>query len=376
MYILPKSSDVNYLVMIVSESIKKFSKVFFGRSGELNACLTPLIPNSTHPVYSAHAKILQPRTQRYGLKNTVHVIGRPNKAFLKLRNKIISEVEGAAGVAPIEYSKTMYDIDSANLYTDELIDDGRLVSILYQSKTALDLHSNFASPKMNAVSRYITQVPDDMVWDKNPRSHGAISLLVIASNPVPKGVFLLPEILKRLQKINIKVTLRLITSKEFKLSWTGKHTIEYIVTNRLDNDFKRILFGASDLLVNISPMDTLGTFLDSIKYGVPLLTVKGQHAPCYVKSGLTGIIVDSPIFYYSEDLGVKYFDVKKSFVKYIQSRDISYWDALISEVVDNIALLSGYNLSVMKENHRDYCAENHSIKTWLDNYRKLYEEIT
>lgn len=355
----------------------KVEKAFYAinRKGIYPAAITPLNPRTVHPVYTAHAKILQPRTKPIFLSNVKHVIGRPHQSFLQKDCKLISEVEGAAGVAPLEYSKARYDIKGACKYTDELIIQGKLRSIIYQSNAAFSLQSQYASSLMNSISTVITQVPDSTEWNSVHDKKERLQILVIASNPIPKGVFLLEHVLRELDRLNILITLRIVTSKAYKLSYEGRHEISYIVTNRLESKQKQELFSGSNFLLNISPMDTLGTFLDSIKYGVPLITVEGQHASSYVINNVTGYIVESPLFYYSDKLGKDYFDVKSSFSNYVLSQNISFWDVLVKSLIDVFIRIENDSVKNIMSAHRDNCYDNFKLTDWLLDYQYLYEKV-
>ena len=43
------------------------------------------------------------------------------------------------------------------------------------------------------------------------------------------------------------------------------------------------LFLKMDLMLNLSLGDTLGCFLDSIEYSIPMISFKGQHGETYVQ---------------------------------------------------------------------------------------------
>ena len=354
------------------ENIKK---VYYAlkRTGQLPASITPLNPHSVHPVYSVHANILQPLTRPLGMSKLVHVIGRPHKYLLNSNAYIISEVEGAAGVAPLEFSKNRYDIKNSNLYTDNLIESGKLRTIVYQSDSALKLHSKCASAQMNEISTVITQVPESMIWESQIADN-KLKILIVASNPIPKGLFLLPSILKKLNEKGVGLNLKIISSRRFNIEYDGKHNVEFIVTSKMSPKLKSEVFRWADFLLNISPMDTLGTFIDSIKYGVPLITVEGQHASSYVLNGSTGCILNSPLFYYGDRLGVDYFDVKNTFVDFLISQNDDFWLNFIDEIVDLFQTLTPNLINEITQNHKDYCRKEFRINSWLDSYKALYED--
>ncbi len=346
------------------------------RSGKFKASLTPLDPKTVHPVYSAHARVLQPLTRPIGFSKLVHVIGRPNQYFLNNDYSFISEVEGGAGVAPKKFSKNYYDIEAASHYTNNLIEQGRLKSIIYQSKPALELHSKQASPLMNSISKVITQVPYEYSFTESITVRKKFNLLVIASNPKAKGVFLYKKLLDYLSLHKFYVNLKIVTSKPCSFEVDELHCVEFMVIPRLGEIDKYQLFDWCDFLINLSPMDTLGTFLDSLMYGKPLITVEGQHASSYLNNNITGFSFQSPLFYYGDKLGIKYHDVKKSFVDYVYSLDDGFWDDLIISVGKQLLNLDDSDVRTMTNNHREYITECHKIENWVLKNQELYEECS
>jgi len=353
----------------MTKLLRKIFYGFFKRSIQSPISLTPLDPLNCHPVYFAHSKILQKYTAPILTKKTIHIIGRPNQYFIKKGFNFISEVEGAAGFSPLSMSKNKYDIDSAIAYTDEFIDCGRLKALIYQSETALKLHNKFQSKKMSNISHVITQVPWTHFWSNPIPVNKKFKILLIASNPIAKGLFLLDRLLKNLEKTGLRVSVTVVMSKPHIFK---SKNVSCLVTPQLSQAEKAELFYSHHILLNMSPMDTMGTFLDSHQFGIPLLTVKGQHAPDYIINYKTGIFVEQPIFYYSSQLGKNYFDVKKTFTNYLLDQSYEFWEEMIDELIVSIVNMHD-NYSYFFHNNRMYIKECHTKEKWLKNYRNLYE---
>lgn len=347
------------------------------RTGQLQAALIPMNPNEIHPVFKTHAEILQPLT-RVPLPSTLlHVIGRIPYGFSKLGYRYIAEVEGATGPAPVEYTKFNFDIVNAHKFINKEIDNNKLKRLVFQSGSALEYQKKWMSEEIKEISTSVDMVPPSIIQKKmisvDLYSRPQIRLLMIISNPILKGLFVLPKLIDKLLVENVNFLLTVVSARKLDIDDTYLKHINYHIISKLTVENKQDLFNNNHFLLNISPMDTLGSFLDSAWFNTPMITVYGQHAGTYVVNKKTGYIINSPIFYYSDKWGIDYRNAKIDFKNYLLSMELSNWDKMVSEIVYVCSTFDPCKYNNMVVSHYNYCIENFSISRWLETWETVYE---
>lgn len=149
---------------------------------------------------------------------------------------------------------------------------------------------------------------------------------------------------------------------------------ETMIMLRLPIATKKDLFQSHHLFLNISQMDTLGSFLDSVRFNTPMVTVPGSHASSYVTHGETGWILPSPYYFYDPAFGIAYKN-KATFEHYLRAKDLSEWDGLISSAGKLLSSMSSEGVRRITEAQYEDTRERHSVDRWFNSIQRIYREV-
>ncbi len=355
-------------------NIKKISKGYF-RKGKYSVSLIPMREEDTHPVFHSHCNILQPLTSNLLPWKTLHVINRLPKHLSFFNKSYIAEVEGATGIAPTSITKYGFDLKKCHNFIDNEIKQNKLKKIVFFSESSLDLQRQWMTDRMIEISDFSNIAPHKVFQKSLDLSVRKLSFIIVISQSVNKGSFLFPLLIDEIIKRRQDVVFNIVTAEDFVVDDRHCRYINKYVIKRMSFSQKKDIFFKSDILINVSPMDTLGSFLDSMMFNTPVITVPGQHAHSYIKHNLTGYIVDSPIFYYSDAWGKEYFNAKKDFREYLLKMDLSCWNVMLKQIGDIVEDLNFQKISkMMSAQHKD-TIQNHNLSDWLDKWESIYKEV-
>lgn len=356
-------------------NLHKLKNSFF-RKGLYPISLIPMDKNSIHPVFETHCDILQPLTKIFHPFQTIHVINRIPNSIAKFNNSYIAEVEGALAIAPTDFTKKYYDVKKSQSYINNEIHNKKLKKIIFQSKNAMKLQSKWMTREMEEISTYVTLVPPT-IYKKNIKnlSHEKLQFLMITSKSILKGSFLIPKLVESILKVRNDFVINIISSEYIEIDEKYIKYVKFHLIKRLSLDEKRYFFNKSHCLINISPMDTLGSFLDSIWFNTPMITVEGQHANSYVINKKTGFIVKSPVFYYSDDLTKIFFNLKTDFKKYLLSLDINIWNQMFNQISNIIEDLTYTDIEKIINQQYNYSKKHFTVNKWLNSWNDIYKEL-
>jgi hypothetical protein len=251
------------------------------------------------------------------------------------------------------------------------LDSGRLRKIIFQSEASLKVHSEFMTQRISDASTFVTLVPPEINRKENRNDSGNIKVLLIISRSYLKGTFLLPRILASAPD-NINFTV--VCSEPVGIpELENDPRINEIITPRLPIPMKKQLFQSHDLFLNISQMDTLGSFLDSVRFNTPMLTVPGSHAQSYVKHGETGWVLPSPYYFYDPQCGEAYKN-KDEFASYLEAKDLNEWDPLFEAMSFYLNNLSSNEIHRVTKNQYKDSIERLTVDRWLADVGHVYDE--
>ena len=347
----------------------------FRRKNELPVSLIPMSEKNLHPVYLSHCKILQPLTQNFLPWSTIHTINRLPKVFRALGSSYIAEVEALTGVAPSEITKYKFRLKDCQRFIESEINRGKLKKIIFFSEASMNLNKQWMTKKISQKVDFCNMVPHTYFSKNLDLRSNQLRLLLIISKAIVKGSFLFSRLFDEIIKVRADVQFIIISSEDFEIEPRHKDYVQKNIIKRMTFDQKKNFFFQSDMLINISPMDTMGTFLDSLMFNTPLITVPGQHASSYVENGISGYIVDSPVFYYSSDLGVKYHNVRQDFKTFLMQCDLNIWNQMFDEIAYIVKKIDRKKLKEITINQQQRIKKIHSVDGWLSNWKSIYTRI-
>ena len=232
-----------------------------------------------HPVFHTHVEHLQNLTGYPIPGRCLHVINRLPK-FLKSYN-YISELEGLFSLLHKNYTRSdLFNIPEAIKKIDCLIKKGNLKKIIFQSQGAYNLNSKWFTNEINSISTYVLLPPPEFFQRQINPSKSKINILIIGSSIYRKGLFLLKDIVPFVRKKNKDIFFTCISSNKIPFL-ENIEGLELKIIKQMSDEVKFNIFSKQDYLLNLALGDTLGTYLDSCRYNIPVIGFPGQHGESY-----------------------------------------------------------------------------------------------
>lgn len=335
--------------------------------------LVPMQIKSIHPVFFAQCIHLQKLTSNPFFTKRFHAINRVPSTFLKYQ--YIAEIESFISLAKIrDDSKNFKDYNRIIEHVENEINSKKLLKIVYESKSSFLMHKKWHSEKINSISTYINQIPR-RIYQRKFENKDKLNIVVTATRPTIKGIFLLERIIK-LVNLNSSDCNFFCICNDFPNSNTYSN-LNIINSKKMNFKDRDNLFLKMDLMLNLSLGDTLGCFLDSIEYSIPMISFKGQHGETYVNKDETGFLINTPVYYYTSGLGEKYSN-RDEFEKYILDLDKNgFFDVFISQISSIILKIDSNReyFNEMKQKLYKNSLIHFSTKSWLDKWSNLYKSL-
>lgn len=358
---------INYKMRFTGR-IVPLVKRCFKRKITSKVAVLPMTRN-VHPVFRAHYQFLQDKTAfpRPGI--ILHVINRLSQRLAGY--SYIAEVEGLHSVLPKSITRASnFDKISALQLIEDLIRFHGLKAIVFQSESAKNRNIPYITDFISKFTHVVTAVPPRIV----PRAFEAsneVKILLIGTTYIRKGFFLLEPLIAKVQEHRKDISFTLVCSEPL-IDLGCVSGLKTIVQQRLTQDQRDQLFKEHHYILNLAVGDTLGTFLDSIEYNLPIIGFPGQHGESYVKEDF-GFLVESPIFEYSGD---QQWDIK-SFEKVVLNsfREGCFQDCLHDLVSIIVKLNIDENYNRLLKQQLEFSMRNLTVENWLLNWQLLYEKI-
>ena len=335
--------------------------------------LVPMQIKSIHPVFFSHCIHLQKVTSNPLFAKRFHAINRLPSLFINCQ--YIAEVESFLTLAKNrEDSKFFKSYDQIVEHVENEINTNRLLKIVYESESSYHMHKRWHSDKINSIATYINQVPR-RIYDRVFEKKKELNVIITATRPTIKGLFMLDQIIKEVNRYTENVNFTCICEDfNFSNSYTNLRVIKSKKMNFKDRDN---VFLKMDLMLNLSLGDTLGSFLDSIEYSIPMISFIGQHGDTYIKDNETGFLIDNPVYYYTSGLGEIYHN-RNQFEKYIlELHEKNYFKDSISKIISLILKLDSNRdiFYCMREDLRENSLNNFPVNNWLNEWKVLYKSL-
>ncbi len=132
------------------------------------------------------------------------------------------------------------------------------------------------------------------------------TILCVASRFSDKGV---PEVLETFRILRSRhgsdVQLVLVC-QVMPRGWSRPEGVVHYDIPRMNDPFKERIYRNADVLYIPAYSDTAGCFYESTAFGVPTVTTRIHHDDEFVRDGVTGFLIETPVYSYSEEYGIRW----------------------------------------------------------------------
>ncbi len=334
-------------------------------------CFVPLRYDS-HVVWDVHRKFLQYKTAPVLPGKILHVINRVTSDVDFLRCEYISELESIYSLLPRSILKSQNYQDIKDALRKVLL-SGKLRGIIFQSPGAFAANERWLKGvEGGPICKIITVVPaelEDRVLPKTFVDKDSINFLMFASKYYEKGLHIFFAVAEKLK----------ITKSHYKFTLVTSKPVDYLLPDNVKNlvipgptlKERRSLYTGHDYVINLSLGDSLGVFLDALRFGTPMIGYRGQHGDTYCTKN-TSIMMNNPIFIYGENFLEKYnmFEYEMYLKKLEEEGFFEKNKQELFEVLGTVDNFENYSKMVLslKEFSKQF-----SSTVWIDNIRKFYK---
>lgn len=330
------------------------------------------VSEDVHPVFKTHYQHLQDKTAWPFPGKVLHVINRLPKLYSKFN--YIAEVEGLHSLLDKTVTRAN---DFSPLATLPLIerelDCGKLRRIVFQSQSAFEMHRKWMTPKIEAASSVVRLVPVEL-FKRTPVSQGELRLLVVGTANFRKGLFMLRHIVPKVRAVRPDIRFTCVTSVEIPML-NDIEGLDMVLIKRMPENYRKQIFMSHHYLINLSIGDTLGTFIDSCQYNIPLVGFPGQHGQSYVPRGC-GILLTPPLFEYADPEWDRKWSIR-TFPDYIENQyHAGFFNETIEQTTKILSELTlGNSYADMCRNQYDFSLTQLTVQGWLDEWESVYRDF-
>jgi glycosyltransferase involved in cell wall biosynthesis len=209
-----------------------------------------------------------------------------------------------------------------------------------------------------------------------PKPDGSpFNILVIASRFSDKGV---PEALGAFaalrQRYGADVQLSLVCQM-IPVGYRLPAGVIHYDTPRMSDQLKVQVYHAAHVLYIPCYSDTTGCFLEACAFGVPILTTRIHHGDEFVQDGVTGYLIDPPVYSYSERYGTRWKLWEDFLVDLDAMRQRGELQTVVDQSIDRLDALFNHRalLDSMGRAALTLHAERFSPEVRNRKLRRLYE---
>lgn len=200
------------------------------------------------------------------------------------------------------------------------------------------------------------------------------TILVIASRFSDKGV---PEALRAYQilreRLGDRVRLILVT-QDMPADYHLPRGVIHYDTSRMSEALKRKVYQASHVLLLPCYSETAACFTEACAFGVPVMTTRIHHGDEFVRDGITGFLLDAPVFIYSEDYGRRWQTAEEFLDELTTMRERGELEPVVGQIVERLeAMVNGsVDVVAMRGAARQLHAERFSPPVRNQKLLRLY----
>ena len=147
------------------------------------------------------------------------------------------------------------------------------------------------------------------------------------------------------------------------------------VIKQMSDEVKFNIFSKQDYLLNLAFGDTLGTYLDSCRYNIPVIGFPGQHGESYVPSNYD-LFVKDPLLEHESNSSDLLLKIREFPEKLKLLNEDNFFNQHIVNIADKILSLDiSSNYESYIKNLYKFSESNLQIDQWLSNLEKIYDNI-
>ncbi len=351
--------DFIYRLYVLFRRIFNFSK---------NVAFLPL-KYDHHVVWDIHEKYLQYRTAPPLPGKIIHVINRRPAYFIKHHYPYISELENIFSLLPREIQRCGKYSDIFDALHTEL-NSKELKALIFQSPGALAVNERFL--KGSQVHREMIPVVPAAIEPRTEISghieKGHVKFLVFASRFFEKGLHILFAAANRVLDSKRHYQFTLVTSKP-PAYFLPSNIVNLVMPCPTLRD-RRTLYTGHDYILNLSLGDSLGVFLDSLRFGTPMIGYPGQHGSYFCHPN-SSIMLPSPIFIYGPGFFRDYavFDFESYLEK--QEQEGFFYEAK-NQLTDTLNDVDDVDKYLSRIEHLREFAGNFRATDWYSKIKNFY----
>jgi glycosyltransferase involved in cell wall biosynthesis len=156
-------------------------------------------------------------------------------------------------------------------------------------------------PKLGAIPQVFPAQPE------HPRpAERPFTILMIASRFSDKGVPEAVDAFRALRDRHGEEVRLLLVSQALPPGYRLPEGVMHHDTPRMSDQLKQQVFRASHVLLIPCYSDTTVPIIEACAYGVPTVTTRIHHGEEFVQDGITGYLIEPPVYSYSEHYGVRW----------------------------------------------------------------------
>ncbi len=341
----------------------------------LNVSFLPL-PPGVHPAFLAHVLHLQDRTALPWLGKHLHVINR--KPTVLKGYPFVAEVENLFALLPKPYTHSPdFNIRDGLRRIEAMLARGQLRRILFQSQSQYDLNRRWFTPAIERAATMAQIIPHELEARTILPADGAeLRIILIGSAVLPKGLFLVPGIVRKVRARRPDIRFTLVCAHEYA-PFRGVDGLEIVNIPRDREELKYELLRNHQYFLNLSLGDALGVFLECARYNLPMISYPGQHGPAFVPPG-AGVLLEAPWFSYEPlDFDRHYNLDNHRFAHFLEEKFAGKAseeaEERVAEAICGLRLGEPYARMVAKQH--EFSRARLSPEAWLGRLDEVYSEL-
>jgi glycosyltransferase involved in cell wall biosynthesis len=117
------------------------------------------------------------------------------------------------------------------------------------------------------------------------------------------------------------------------------------------------------------------TFVEAAAFGVPAITARIHHDEAFGRHGVTGYLLETPVFAHSDEWGTRWRDLDEWLIDVARRRERKEFRPLVEDAVDRIESMISGDVDHLAMGHaaRELHREEFSLEARNQNLRRLYE---
>jgi glycosyltransferase involved in cell wall biosynthesis len=220
---------------------------------------------------------------------------------------------------------------------------------------------------------YSASFPAQSVYQRPPNR--PFTILTIASRFSDKGIPEVLEVFRVLHYRHGKNVRLILVSQAVPPNYSLPEGVVHYDIPRMSYELKKQLFQSAHVLFIPCYSDSLLPLVESCAFGVPIVFTRIHFSTEIVKEGVTGFLLDTPIYSYSEDYGIRWKTWEEFLTDLEHRRQRGDLQIVVDQAIDRLeAMISGQvDLETMGQAARQLHTEQFSPEVRNQRLLRLYQ---